>query len=219
MSEKKPVSAKRPFLSGYGEGYFVAPDVTRPPEIEHANQQTWLWMKYYFVFGFVLAFLLPEDILTTLPLLSSYADLLARFIPFIDWVADASTRPQVIRLWYAVMWPCLLILPVRYMSLYAFRHLPAMARRMGFWRHLVTASGGVLISGMLYGLMISAEMMPAKSYSMGHGRLMLALITDYRTGLAIFAPTLMLVQFVTYLGSLFLVLALFARFFYRENLS
>lgn len=218
MDKEKQTSPKRGFFSGYGDGFSVAPNITRPPEIEHANQQTWLWMKYYYIFGFALALLLPEDILTILPLLSSYADLVARFIPFVDWVTDASIRPQVVRLWYAVMWPVLLLLPLRYMSLYAFEYLPAMARRISFGRHVFVVGGALLGCGMLYGVMISAAMMPTKSYSMGHGRLILALITDYRIGLAIFASALMLCLFVFFQCTVVILVGLFARFTNREDL-
>lgn len=216
MKEQKKV--KRGFFSGYGEGYISVPKVAIPPEIQQANQKTWLLMKCYFVFGCLLALSLPNDILSTSPLLSNYADLMAKLIPFIDWVTRESLMPQVIRLWYAVMWPALLILPVRYMTLYAYKYLPGMMRKIGFGRHLFAVGAGVLGCWMFYVLMISATHMPVKSYSMGHGRATLALITDYRAGLALFAPALMLCQFIIFQGALMISIGLFARFIKRKDL-
>lgn len=216
MMERK--KAKRAFFSGYGEGYISVPKVVIPPEIQQANKKTWLLMKYYFVLGCLLALSLPNDILSMSPLLTSYADLMAKLIPFIDWATHESFMPQVIRLWYAVMWPALLILPVRYMTLYAYRYLPGMARKVGIGKHVFAVAAGALGCWMFYVLMISATHMPVKSYSMGHGRATLALITDYRMGLALFSPALMLCQFVIFQSAVMLTLALFARFVKRKDL-
>lgn len=212
-------STKREFFSGYGEGYATVNIYANPEDVNRVNAEIWRWMKMYFGAGALLALVIPEDVLRNVEVLRDYTNLIASIIPFINWISGISSFPEAIALWYALMWPVLVLLIARYLMIFPYRYLPSMARRMGLFRHLAVVAAAIFGTWLLYHLMISGAGMQPKSYSAGHGRSMLALIADFRIGLAVIAPVLMLCQFILYQGTIGLMIALIARFVKGDSLS
>jgi len=215
----KKEKKKPSFFQGYG---YNAPvkiydtQYERHPELQYASYEMLRWCKAYLWFGFVLAFLIPESIFSYFPPIQTYVNWMGKYIRFIEWIGSVSAFPHAAQTWYAIMFPAFLPIYLRFFSIWPFRFAPVLTRsRISLGKHILGAILGCGLAWGIFGTFVDASNMPAKSYSMGHGRLYIALIADYRLGLALFGPILMIGQFLMYLTALLLLIMLPGRFVFK----
>lgn len=58
----------------------------------------------YMIFGFILALILPTDVLSTHSNLSKFSDWMASIIPSINSISSISSFPEVTKFFFATMW-------------------------------------------------------------------------------------------------------------------
>ena len=72
---------------------------SRPP-----NRRGNIIVGWYVAAIFALALAIPEDVLTTVPALERFTDLMASIVPSIDTLTARSEFPQVTRLFFSTLW-------------------------------------------------------------------------------------------------------------------
>lgn len=188
-------------------------------EIEIANNKTWVWVKIYLFFGFIFALIIPDNIYSLCPYVYAYVDKMSSYVGFLKWLDHVSSIPVITQTWYAFMIPLSLPIYIRYFSLYPFRFLPNLAReRIGFIKLLLIFMIGFGLSWMHYKALISAEYAPQISYNSGHARSIIAIIMEYRIGLAVLGTFLIFMQIFLYAGTILLFTAIFAIFLDGDEL-
>lgn len=63
-----------------------------------------LMIGYFLTFSFVLAFTIPEAVLTEVSALRSFTSEMATLIPSIDHLTKRSAFPEITRLYFSVLW-------------------------------------------------------------------------------------------------------------------
>jgi hypothetical protein len=159
------------------------------------NAQVYRVWAAYITMGMLLAILLPSDIVTAIPLLGDFTELMSGLIPSIEKIASVSAFPEVTRTYFSVMWatqPLLTAFTIFQLRWELKRHPLSKL----IW---VTFLGVPMLALFVYITLFLPGDVVGKidhGYSSGRGKAFFTLLNNYRPMLGLIGGIVLLVSMV-----------------------